>query len=358
MNDKRRRGFTLIELLVVIAIIAVLIALLLPAVQAAREAARRAQCVNNVKQIGLGLHNYHSSNDCFPPGALLATGSDSSTSNNRSFSAEARMLGSLEQMAIYNSINFSLAAANDVAPNLGGGKGNFTAISTRLAVFLCPSCPPPSWTSIDYAATATGNNYYACYGSGLEFDGTQAVPPNGVFQYAGQAIGFRDIQDGSSNTIAFGEWKVGDGNAAVFTIPTDIVEITSLPSCMARGASTILMPGGQSCLPTFLSLCKSDSAVTADRITRYASLGEGWAFGLNGYTMGNVLLPPNPPYPNCLTGSLQTVGMLGLSSYHPGGANILMCDGSVRFLKNSVSNTTIWSIGSRAQGEVLSADSY
>src|SRR5438067_1459303 len=112
-----RRAFTLIELLVVIAIIAVLIALLLPAVQAAREAARRAQCVNNLKQIGLALHNYHSTNDCFPPGALALFQNGNiadiaNPKNNWGPSAHARMLGSLEQQALYNALNFYVGVFN------------------------------------------------------------------------------------------------------------------------------------------------------------------------------------------------------------------------------------------------------
>src|SRR3954447_20098027 len=108
-----RRGFTLIELLVVIAIIAVLIALLLPAVQAAREAARRAQCLNNFKQIGIGLHNYHSSNDCFPPGSMNSRQTNQVLQGNGDFSAHFRLLGSMEQQAMYNAGNFNICAFND-----------------------------------------------------------------------------------------------------------------------------------------------------------------------------------------------------------------------------------------------------
>src|SRR5436309_1859029 len=135
----RRTGFTLIELLVVIAIIGVLVALLLPAVQAAREAARRVQCTNNLKQIGLALHNYISVNDTVPPAALDTRIYAGTTIANGGFSAQARLLPYLEQTPLYNAANFSLNAIN----NAPGTWSNVTVISTRLAGFLCPSETAP-----------------------------------------------------------------------------------------------------------------------------------------------------------------------------------------------------------------------
>jgi prepilin-type N-terminal cleavage/methylation domain-containing protein/prepilin-type processing-associated H-X9-DG protein len=359
----RARGFTLIELLVVIAIIAVLIALLLPAVQAAREAARRAQCVNNMKQIGLGMHNYHQTNECFPNGALISL----SGANNYSHSAHTRMLGNMEQQALYNAVNFSVGPVNDTY----GTYANATVSSTRLSMFLCPSSPPPGWAfegSLPLSAfTAPGNNYFASMGSSLEFAGNQTNgPPNGVFQYNanGGSIGIRDITDGTSSTIAFGEWKTGDGIQSMITIPSDVVFIGVLPSGTARNNGTLTMPNPtlvksfQAWLNTCLSGLKSSG-----RTNQTSDLGRCWAFGLNQTTMGNTLLPPNPQYPNCNSSTaagngVQNPGMFGMSSFHPGGANILMCDGSVKFLKDSTANTTVWALGSRNQGEVIDASSF
>jgi prepilin-type processing-associated H-X9-DG protein len=358
----------LIELLVVIAIIAVLIALLLPAVQAAREAARRAGCVNNLKQIGLALHNYQQANDCFPPGGLpvvLATGG--STAQNASFSPQARLLQFIEQGMLYNSMNFSYGCFNTL--DTYGNAANSTVCQSRLSVFLCPSSPPPSFTVLRVASypsyIAPGNSYFAALGATLEFDANQTGgPPNGVFPHRGPAIGLRDIQDGSSNTIAFGEWRIGSGNINILTIPSDIVWMGVQPSGVTRNTATFNLPqanAGNS-LITWLNTCKGMAYPgSSARNPQSAALGEAWAFSLPGYALGNINYAPNPPYPACMwavTGTQDSGGVFGLASLHPGGANTLFCDGSVKFLKNSISLPTIWGLGTKAQGEIITADAY
>jgi prepilin-type N-terminal cleavage/methylation domain-containing protein/prepilin-type processing-associated H-X9-DG protein len=360
-------AFTLIELLVVIAIIAVLIALLLPAVQAAREAARRAQCLNNLKQIGIGLHNYHTANDCFPQGSMdKFAPSKPQAVPNGDCSANVRMLGFLEQQALYNAANFMVTFINDtIAVPM-----NSTVTTTRLNTFLCPSCPAPGWKMIatpplrDY--TAPGTNYFCSAGSSLEFlANAQGGPPNGVFQGRAQsAISIRDIVDGTANTVAYGEWRTGSGNLNAVTIPVDIIFMNSFPSGVSRNTQgSELMPMPPGVFQAWINDCVGKVSSTANRPANAVTLGQNWAIGLVGFTMGNLLLPPNPPYPNCSAndpgqGGLEFPAILGLSSLHPGGCNVLMCDGSVKFLKNSTNQNTIWAIASRNQGEVVSADSY
>jgi prepilin-type N-terminal cleavage/methylation domain-containing protein/prepilin-type processing-associated H-X9-DG protein len=363
----RHRGFTLIELLVVISIIAVLIALLLPAVQAAREAARRAQCVSNLKQIGLALHNYHSVNDVFPPGAVPTTRpSTNDLIANAAFSAHARLLANLEQTALYNAANFSIAPFNDSV----GANINQTVIKTRLNVFLCPSDTAPSWafqtsglSSSFTTAIATGCNYFASFGSSLS-DNYICCPlglPNGVFGDRA-TFGLRDITDGASSTVAFGEWKVGDGSPSLVS-KSDIIDINVYPPGVVQNSPLVNMPaGGAPFLTWVANTCSVDALNSSLRngTNILSNLGMTWTVGLTGTTLGNLLLPPNPLTPNCLCGSAgySQPGVFNSASNHPGGANFLMCDGSVRFLKNSTSTPVIWALGSRAQGEILSADSY
>jgi prepilin-type N-terminal cleavage/methylation domain-containing protein/prepilin-type processing-associated H-X9-DG protein len=373
------RGFTLIELLVVIAIIAVLIALLLPAVQAAREAARRAQCVNNLKQIGLGMHNYHQIHNCFPPGGLVSCNyTGASYGLQQSPSAFLRMLSQLEQQAMYNAQNWSFSNDNDAL----GTVVNSTITITRLAGFLCPSDRPPTWlgtgTAPINALTAPGNNYFASTGSSLEWGGygggltgpavTSGGLPNGPFNSGGAAIGLSAITDGATNTVACGEWRTGSGvRASVasppITIPTDVIMIGTLPSGVTRNTATMTMPNGTliAGLLPWLQQCAKNAGNSAMRFNKTTTLGEAWSLGSPIYTMGNMLVPPNPKTPNCSLSAANNnnqPGVYGLSSRHPGGANVLFCDGSVKFLKDSTNIQTIWALGSRAASEIISADAY
>ena len=242
----------------------------------------------------------------------------------------------------------------------------------RINTLICPSSPPYSGAVKDWAFTlnpAPGNNYFASFGSSLEFDASQAGgPPNGVFQYQGGPIGVQSILDGTSNTIAFGEWIVGDNNAAQLSIPQDVAgDNNSYPAGVARNTPTMSMPGGATAggsnLTTWLSTTCLSTAQSLTSTTNRSFLGDNWAMGMPGRTMGNFITAPNPTTVNCEIVSGGSVdfdrpGVYGPSSRHSGGANVGMADGSVRFLKSTTNLMTVWSLASRAQGEIVSADAF
>ncbi len=342
MPTKPRRGFTLIELLVVIAIIAVLIALLLPAVQAAREAARRAQCVNNLKQLGLAMHNYHSSINSFPLGASQnpqVSGQNGATWGN--WSAQAQMLGYMEQNAIFNSCNFNWA------PEWGGNPSyaiNSTAYRTIINTFLCPS---------DGNAGKNGfnNSYASSQGTtSVGYPGLQGS--SGAFAYQA-SYSIADFTDGTTNTIAYSEFVVQNPQNK----PPGRATQTGLSYTGLMDVSTVGV----------LNVQKDIAACTAAWQSGVQGNGPGitWATGAMGYTMFNTIVPPNGggqlPWGACRNGccaQAQHADYVLATSRHSGGVNAMMTDGSVRFVKNTIAYSTWWALGTRGNGEVISSDSY
>jgi len=273
----------------------------------------------------------------------------------------------MEQQPLYNAMNFHHGVFNDTY----GTPVNRTVTVTNISSFVCPSGPTPGWSFQGATAPlssyrAPGNSYFASFGSSLEFASNQTAGPlNGPFPFYGpngHSVGMRDIPDGTSNTLGFGEWKIGSGILNNLAIQ-DVVFVGSMPAGTARNNGTLNMPNPTLVkgFPTWLNTCAKMWSTSGGRFGKTPTLGEAWAMGMPGYTQGNFLLPPNSKYPNCnsnVTGTIESVGVFGSSSFHAGGANVLMLDGSVRFLKNSLNQTTVWALGSMNQGEVIDASSF
>jgi len=316
----RRRGFTLIELLVVIAIIGVLIALLLPAVQMAREAARRAQCSNNLKQLGLAVQTYAGENNStLPPcGACGAP---------QTHSIKVRLLPFLEQGILFNSVNFDVESIWGTV----GQSSNATVTTTKLAFFNCPSDGNPGNVStfwgnppgLEWSAAAGGtSNYTNNMGTRRDYNGMQC---NGPAYYPGNCgsdvtslITFASITDGQVNTVMFSEWVKGQGGiyssalAADFSVPWEL-------------AGSDLLEAKR---------CQSATAYAFDFKGEYWNCHDSGRGG--GYVHCNT-----PNRKSCNPGGAPWDSLVSASSKHSGGVNVVFVDGHVSFIRNGV-NYNVW----------------
>jgi prepilin-type N-terminal cleavage/methylation domain-containing protein/prepilin-type processing-associated H-X9-DG protein len=370
------RGFTLIELLVVIAIIAVLIALLLPAVQAAREAARRAQCTNNLKQLGLAVHNYLSQQNVFPPmlGNMSAANNITQADPNGFFwplDWTASLLPELEQIPLYNALNW----------NFGGGSSppstpNATVMYTKINSLLCPSenVKIPAYTPQgykNYVSNAGGPPIiYAWTGILVPMQPNPSNYPGIPTGYTNSncgSFGVEGVMDGTSNTAMLSETLVGSGPAAnTITIGTTSRKTTYLFP-VGLNLPVDQGPNFGSSAFQFVQACLGLPGTTAGFGGLLPANGNMWISGNTASTMiwdsYNHWLPPNSlGCDNQNDGNTggwgNVVDGLPPSSNHPGGVNMCMGDGHVQFIKNSVSLQAWWALGTRNGGEIIGSDQY
>ncbi|WP_437191468.1 DUF1559 domain-containing protein [Planctomicrobium sp. SH527] len=355
-SSTTRRGFTLIELLVVIAIIAILIALLLPAVQQAREAARRSQCRNNLKQLGLAVHNYIDVHNVFPPKRVGTTQTNCYDGDAQYGSGLMRLLPFIEQAALYNEFSspqtYGSQAYGAFGPcEWGPHDSGYRPYQIQMTTYICPSDGGLTSKTSSMAAS----NYKMSVGDSLATDGTlgnnSTGPTRGVFGNMGVRVGFADITDGTSNTAMFSERMFpADAGAVGQGIKYNVGDtIKDNPS-----------------------LCRMEvdpnnrKRFTNGNVTNWGSKMSHGATSHVGFT---TALPPNSPA--CASGSNDagSHGVFPPSSHHTGGVHVAMADGAVRFVSDNIdagdvtqpgptsigqrSPYGVWgAIGSRSGGEV------
>ncbi len=373
---RRVRGFTLIELLVVVSIIAVLIALLLPAVQSAREAARRSQCSDNLRQLGLAMHNYVTAIEALPPVCVDQEWDQFNKQipqPHQNWSQHARLLPYLEQRVAYNMINWSFGARwadgdlvyrdHNPPDNAGGGADSIPQMSVltlQIKVFLCPSDVNRGSSGlflVNGANRLVGASNYACnIGMNRRIDG--GAPdrswmlngPNYVAsnwdKTVSQVTTPASFTDGASNTAIFSEWIKGEA------VPTGRAH---------NGLSEVYNLGENSnWFRTdfqFMELCNTVPITSANQQWQWK--GEWWAYGAT-MIYSHTQLPNRTScvYHDINQDGRGTITMIGASSNHPGGVNVLFMDGSVRFVKNSVNWRPWYAIATPHKNEAVSSDSF
>jgi len=336
----RRRGFTLIELLVVIAIIAVLIALLLPAVQSAREAARRAQCVNNVKQIALAMHNYHDVVGSFPPESLVnrLSAPTAGAWGGAWWSWCIFIMPQLEQTPLYNATNFSIPTGGNMSPE------NASIGVTIINAFLCPSDDSSKvftdrrWTTIINLAgpvNAATTNYVANVGdirtNNPAFDVWTSSPADSYFGCDGKFQGmFGDCSSGQTTNIA----SATDGTSNTFLIGENSPNMNG----------QLVWVSGHGCW--------AGTHVPMNWMTK---LKDGDTDPTDGTVCSISYLGNLTQAKFCYRNQFF---IWGFKSLHPGGVNMGMADGSVRFVKQTIHPRVYNALGTRNKGEIISSDAY
>ncbi|GIW98543.1 MAG: Ta11 non-LTR retroelement [Pirellulaceae bacterium] len=318
---RQRTAFTLVELLVVIAIIGILVSLLLPAVQAAREAARRMSCSNNLKQIALATHNYHGAHTSFPmPAADSLYG----------YSAQALVLPFIEQGNLQALIDFRQPLLVGVPWNPTVNPPLAPVVGKPIPVLICPSDSGEVLYTQNNHVWA-GGNYMANMGSGagMNYCSSSGLA-NGVF-WRGSTTKFRDITDGTSNTVLFAETRFGSRG----------VDTTTLLDAQTQMK---IVSGGAPCSANADDLAARPAA-------RFTGRRAGqWIRNLTYQTLINAYFPPNSPLPDV---SHHGDALMGARSLHPGGVNVALADGSVRFIAETINLVTWRNLHARNDGQVL-----
>lgn len=329
------RGFTLIELLVVIAIISILMALLLPAIQQAREAARRTQCKNNMKQIVLAMHNYEGSYTVFP---------GLSSSSQYGFSVQARILPFVDQGNLQNLIDFKVPLMIGTGGNQSLNPVHAQVAGQVIPLFLCPSEPeePVFQNANTNDAQFAGTNYVVCTGSGTDTNYDTRAQTDGMFWW-GSKSKFRDMVDGSSNTLVLSESLMGNKEDAAGPTPIKVQRQ------MARYGGGGMGPPGAG----FTGPPGNNPDIQTAAANAAARDGRGrssWIWGREHLTTFNTYMTPNSEFPDVHRNGF---GWFAARSTHVGGVQVGMGDGSIRFVGDSIDGTTWRSLGTKYGNEVV-----